>query len=45
MKRSIPGRALHAVFGRINERRQWYELPTSAEACSTCCRCGSTCAT
>ena len=28
MSRSLAGRALHAVFGRINKRRQWYEMPT-----------------
>ncbi|HEX8053877.1 MAG TPA: peroxidase family protein [Thermoleophilaceae bacterium] len=27
MKRSLGGRALHGVFGRINERKQWHELP------------------
>jgi hypothetical protein len=27
MKRSLGGRALHAVFGPINERKQWHELP------------------
>ena len=27
MKRSLGGRALHAVFGPINRRRQWHELP------------------
>ncbi|MDQ3935229.1 MAG: peroxidase [Actinomycetota bacterium] len=27
MKRSLGGRALHAVFGRVNEKRQWHELP------------------
>src|SRR5215210_1200927 len=27
MKRSLPSKALHAVFGRINKRRQWHELP------------------
>src|SRR5215216_6624647 len=29
MKRSLPGRALNAVFGRINRKRQWYQLPTT----------------
>ena len=29
MSRSLPGRALHAVFRRVNERRQWWELPTT----------------
>ena len=27
MSRPLPNRALHAVFGRINRRRQWHELP------------------
>ena len=27
MKRSLPSKAMHAVFGRINRRRQWHELP------------------
>jgi len=27
MSRSLPSRALHAVFGRINKKRQWHELP------------------
>ncbi len=27
MQRSIGGRALHAVFSRVNEKRQWHELP------------------
>ena len=29
MKRSLPNRALHAVFSRVNRKRQWYELPTT----------------
>ena len=27
MSRSLPNRAMHAVFGRVNKRRQWHELP------------------
>jgi hypothetical protein len=27
MSRSLGNRAMHAVFSRINRRRQWYELP------------------
>src|SRR3712207_7704091 len=27
MQRSLGGRALHAVFGPINKRKQWHELP------------------
>jgi hypothetical protein len=27
MKRSLPSKAMNAVFGRINKRRQWHELP------------------
>src|SRR5215212_6303490 len=27
MSRSLPNRAMHAVFGPINKRRQWHELP------------------
>ncbi|HLM27043.1 MAG TPA: peroxidase family protein [Thermoleophilaceae bacterium] len=27
-KRSLPNRVMHAVFGRINQRKQWYEQPT-----------------
>ena len=30
MKRSLSGRALHAVFSRVNRKRRWYELPTTA---------------
>jgi hypothetical protein len=29
MKRSATGRAMHAVFGPINRRRQWWQLPTA----------------
>jgi hypothetical protein len=29
VKRSLSARALHAVFGRINKKRQWYEMPTT----------------
>src|SRR5699024_1992815 len=29
-KRSLGGRAMHAVFGPINRRRQWYQLPTAS---------------
>ncbi|MEA2484227.1 MAG: hypothetical protein QOC55_2174 [Thermoleophilaceae bacterium] len=29
MKRSLSARALHAVFGRVNKKRQWYEMPTT----------------
>src|SRR3712207_3636563 len=27
MSRPLPNRVMHAVFGRINKKRQWYELP------------------
>jgi Animal haem peroxidase len=27
MKRSLPNRAMHAVFGRVNRKKQWHELP------------------
>jgi Animal haem peroxidase len=30
VSRSLVNRAMHRVFSRINERRQWYELPTTA---------------
>ncbi len=30
MKRSLPNRALHAVFSRVNRKRAWYEVPTTA---------------
>jgi Animal haem peroxidase len=30
VKRSLPNRALHAVFSRVNRKRQWYELPTTS---------------
>jgi hypothetical protein len=30
VKRSLPGRALHAVFSRVNRKRAWYELPTTS---------------
>ncbi len=30
MSRSLPNRALHAVFSRVNKRRQWYQLPTTS---------------
>jgi hypothetical protein len=30
VKRSLSGRALHAVFSRVNRRRPWYELPTTS---------------
>ncbi len=28
MSRSLPNRALHAVFSKVNQKRQWYEMPT-----------------
>ncbi len=28
MKRSLAGRALNAVFSKVNQKRQWYEMPT-----------------
>jgi hypothetical protein len=28
VSRSLPNRALHAVFSRVNRKRQWYEMPT-----------------
>jgi hypothetical protein len=30
VSRSLPNRAMHAVFSRINKRRQWYQLPTTS---------------
>jgi hypothetical protein len=30
VKRSLPNRALHAVFSRVNRKRPWYELPTTS---------------
>src|SRR5215210_6523836 len=27
-QRSLANRAMHAIFGRINRKRQWYEQPT-----------------
>jgi heme peroxidase len=30
VKRSLSGRALHAVFSRVNRKRPWYELPTTS---------------
>ncbi len=30
MSRSLPNRALHAIFSKVNRRRQWYELPTTS---------------
>jgi hypothetical protein len=27
-QRSLANRAMHAIFGRINQKRQWYEQPT-----------------
>ena len=30
MSRSLINRAMHRAFSRINQRRQWYELPTTA---------------
>jgi hypothetical protein len=29
VSRSLPNRALHAVFSRINRKRYWYQLPTT----------------
>src|SRR3954449_9090350 len=29
VKRSLPARALHAIFGRADKKRQWYEMPTT----------------
>ncbi len=26
----VPNRALHAIFSKVNQRRQWYELPTTS---------------
>ena len=28
MSRGLTSRALHAVFSRVNRKRQWYEMPT-----------------
>jgi hypothetical protein len=28
VSRSLPNRALHAVFSKINQKRQWWEMPT-----------------
>ena len=30
MSRSLSSRALRAVFSRVNKKRQWYEMPTTA---------------
>src|SRR4051812_3938513 len=30
VSRSLPNRAMHAVFSRINEKRPWYRLPTTS---------------
>jgi hypothetical protein len=30
MSRSLPNRAMHAVFSRVNRRRQWWQLPTTS---------------
>jgi len=30
VSRSLPNRALHAIFSKVNQRRQWYELPTTS---------------
>jgi hypothetical protein len=30
VQRSLPNRALHAVFSRVNRKRRWYELPTTS---------------
>ena len=30
MSRSLPNRAMHAVFSRVNKKRYWYELPTTS---------------
>src|SRR5436190_4443487 len=30
VKRSLSGRALHVVFSRVNRKRPWYELPSTA---------------
>ena len=30
MSRSLPNRAMHAVFSRINAKRPWYRLPTTS---------------
>src|SRR5436190_592589 len=30
VKRSLAGRALGTVFNRVNKKRQWHELPTTA---------------
>jgi hypothetical protein len=29
VKRSLAGRALHAVFSKVNQKRPWYEMPTA----------------
>jgi hypothetical protein len=29
VERSLAGRALHAVFSKLNQKRQWYEMPTA----------------
>jgi hypothetical protein len=28
VKRSLAGRAMHAVFSKVNQKRPWYDLPT-----------------
>jgi hypothetical protein len=30
VSRSLPNRVLHAVFSKVNRKRQWYELPTTS---------------
>jgi hypothetical protein len=30
VSRSLPNRVLHAVFSKVNQKRQWYELPTTS---------------
>jgi Animal haem peroxidase len=30
VSRSLPNRMLHAVFSKVNKKRQWYELPTTS---------------
>ena len=30
MSRSLPNRALHVVFSKVNQKRPWWQLPTTS---------------
>jgi len=30
VSRSVANRVLHSVFSRVNQKRQWYQLPTTS---------------